>query len=189
MRALAGGLLPHWVIGDMDSLSSEERAELESHGCRFYIHPRDKDETDLELALTYAVEQGVKEILILGALGGRLDHGLANVLLLALPALKGLRVRIVDGDQQALLLRSGEALTLSGKPGDIVSLLPLGGEVRGVSTIGLAWRLAGGRLRFGFSRGVSNEMTATEACIQIEDGFLLVIHGPGGNGAGRDVDG
>ena len=188
MHALAGGLLPHWVVGDMDSLDSQERAQLEAHGCRFHVHPRAKDETDLELALTYAAEQGAKEILILGALGGRLDHTLANVLLLALPALDGLRVRIVEGDQQALLLRGGEAVTLSGRPGDLVSLLPLGGEVKGVSTMGLAWRLEDARLQFGLSRGVSNEMTATEARSQVENGFLLVIHGTGGDWTGRDVD-
>lgn len=175
-QALAHGLVPHWVVGDMDSLSGEERVALEAHGCRFLIHPRAKDETDLELALTCAVEQDASEIIILGALGGRLDHMLANVLLLTLPSLEGLRVRIVDGEEEALLVRGGEAITLSGAPGDLVSLLPLGGEARGVSTSGLVWGLEGARLQFGSTRGVSNEMTVPEARVQVEKGFLLVIH-------------
>jgi len=181
-QALARGLIPHWVIGDMDSLPGGDRVRLAAHGCRFVEHPRAKDETDLELALTYAAERGAHEIIILGALGGRLDHTLSNVLLLALPALARTTVRIVDGDQEALLVRTGQAATIAGKPGDLVSLLPLGGDVRGVTTAGLAWALQGDTLRFGFSRGVSNEMTAAAARIEIEAGYLLVVHGPAPEG-------
>jgi thiamine pyrophosphokinase len=177
-QAAALGLLPDLIVGDMDSLPEEEQAALASRGCRFVVHPRAKDETDLELALGYAVEQGSREIVILGALGGRLDHTLANVLLLALPGLAGIQVRIVDGEQEALLVRSGEVVALQGRPGDLVSLLPLGGDVRGVTTSGLAWALLDEALRFGRSRGVSNEMTADAAQIEVKDGTLLVVHGP-----------
>ncbi len=177
-QALAWGLEPDLVIGDMDSLADEDRATLAGRGCRFLEHPRAKDETDLELALTYAVGEGAREIVVLGALGGRLDHTLANVLLLTLPPLQGVSVRIADGDREALLVRSGGAVRLRGNPGDLVSLLPLGGDARGVTTRGLAWALRGEPLRFGFSRGVSNEMMAHEASVEVEDGFLLVVHGP-----------
>jgi thiamine pyrophosphokinase len=177
-RALAWGLVPNLTVGDMDSLSSEDRAMLAARGCQFVVHPRAKDETDLELALTYAVSHGAREIVILGALGGRLDHTLANLLLLALPALEGVSVRIVDGDQRAQLVRSGEAANLEGTPGDLVSLLPLGGEVHGVTTTGLAWALQGDTLRFGFTRGVSNKMTAPTAQIRVQSGYLLVVQCP-----------
>jgi thiamine pyrophosphokinase len=177
-RALAWGMTPHVVIGDMDSLPEEDRAVLEDRGSKFVEHPRAKDETDLELALAYAVEHGAREIVIFGALGGRLDHTLANILLLALPALQGVRARVVDGDQEALLLRSGGVAVLQGRPGDLVSLLPLAGDAGGVTTRGLAWALEGETLRLGFSRGVSNEMTGDEARIALQDGLLLVVHGP-----------
>jgi thiamine pyrophosphokinase len=177
-QALDWGLEPHIVIGDMDSLPEPERADLKARGCRFVVHPRAKDETDLELALGYAAGQGAQDIVILGALGGRLDHTLANVLLLALPALTGLPVRIAAGEQEALLVQSGESLTLEGNAGDLVSLLPLGGDARGVTTGGLAWALRDDTLRFGSSRGVSNEMTAATARIEVEEGYLLVIHAP-----------
>ena len=176
--ALEQGLVPHLVIGDMDSLRESEQSVLASRGCRFITHPREKDESELELALTYAVEQGAEEILILGALGGRLDHTLANILLLSLPVLKGIVARIVDGDEEAVLVRGGESVTMAGRPGDLVSLLPLGGEVLGVSTTGLAWALAGDTLRFGHTRGVSNEMIASAAQISVGQGHLLVIHSP-----------
>ena len=175
-QALAWGLVPHLVIGDMDSLPSGAQVKLVARGCRFVEHPRAKDETDLELALGYAAQQGAEEIVILGALGGRLDHTLANVLLLTLPHLVGVSVRIADGPEEALVVRSGETAVLRGSPGDLVSLLPLGGDVHGVATHGLAWALEGDTLRFGFSRGVSNEMTAHEARIGVEAGLLLVVH-------------
>ena len=177
-RALSWGLRPDLVIGDMDSLPEAARAVLVSEGCRFIEHPRAKDETDLELALVHAVREGAKEITVLGALGGRLDHSLANVLLLTLPSLAGASVRIAEGEQQALLARGGEVVDLEGARGDLVSLVPLGGDVRGVTTRGLAWSLEEDTLRFGSSRGVSNEMTANKAGIQVGEGLLLIVHGP-----------
>jgi thiamine pyrophosphokinase len=177
-RALAWGLIPDLVIGDMDSLPDEARAVLVAEGCRFVQHPRAKDETDLELALVHAVQEGAREIVVLGALGGRLDHALANILLLTLPSLAGVPVRIAEGDQHALLARGGEAVELEGAPGDLVSLVPLGGDARGVTTRGLAWMLTGDTLHFGSSRGVSNEMTSDKAGIEVGDGLLLVVHGP-----------
>jgi thiamine pyrophosphokinase len=175
-QALARGLVPDIVVGDMDSLTAAARADLEARGSRFLVHPRAKDETDLELALTCAVAEGAEQIAILGALGGRLDHTLANLLLLALPQLAACSVRIFDGPEEALLLRGGGRACLHGRPGDLVSLLPLGGDARGVSTAGLAWPLDGESLRFGFSRGVSNEMLAAEAIVALEEGCLLVVH-------------
>jgi thiamine pyrophosphokinase len=181
-RALDWGLTPQVVIGDMDSLPGALRDDLEARGSAFIEHPRAKDETDLELALTYAVQQGAEEIVVLGALGGRLDHTLANLLLLALPSLEGTMVRIVDGAGEVLLVGSRKVLTLRGSPGDLVSLLPIGGDAFGVTTTGLAWALQNDRLRFGFSRGVSNEMTAREARVEVEQGLLLVVHGPAPEG-------
>jgi thiamine pyrophosphokinase len=181
-RALDWGLVPQVVIGDMDSLPAALRGELEARGSAFIEHPRAKDETDLELALNYAVQQGAEEILVLGALGGRLDHTLANLLLLALPSLEGVLVRVVNGAGEVLLVGSKRRITLQGSPGDLVSLLPIGGDACGVTTTGLAWALQSDRLRFGFSRGVSNEMTAREARVEVEQGLLLVVHGPAPEG-------
>lgn len=177
-QAMAWGLTPDLVIGDMDSLAGPVRDALSRQGCQFIEHLRAKDETDLELALNHAAEQGAQEIVVLGALGGRLDHLMANVLLLALPQLEGLSVRIADGDEEALLVRGGEFVNIEGQTGDLVSLLPLGGDAQGVTTSGLAWPLAGDTLRFGLSRGVSNEMTGPVARVELQEGFLLVVHRP-----------
>ena len=96
--ALAAGVTPTHVIGDLDSLSPEQRAQLETAGTIIHAHPPAKDETDLELALLWAAAQpDVTEIVVLGALGGRPDQELANLLLLALPQLAGRDVIVADG--------------------------------------------------------------------------------------------
>jgi thiamine pyrophosphokinase len=176
-QVLAWGQIPDLTIGDMDSLCDEDRAVLQREGCRFVVHPRAKDQTDLELALTCAVEEGAQEIVILGAFGGRLDHTLANILLLALPELRHVPVWLVGDREVIVLAQSGQSVTVEGQPGDVVSLLPLAGDTSGVTTMGLAWKLEGDRLRFGLTRGVSNELTAPVAVIEVEEGLLLVVHG------------
>ncbi len=173
-HALALGLCPDVVIGDLDSLDPEQRVQLHASGTRFIVHPADKDETDLELALLHAAAQGATSIVVLGVLGGRLDQTLANVLLLTLPVLVGRDTRLVDGAQTAFVIR--DEAVISGKPGDIVSLIPLGGDARGVTTTDLAYPLNDSTLPFGPALGVSNKMTAERARVQVRDGLLLCVH-------------
>ncbi|MBN1956251.1 MAG: thiamine diphosphokinase [Anaerolineae bacterium] len=177
-HALAAGLAPHVVIGDLDSLEPARRAELQAMQVAVVSHPAAKDETDLELALLYAARQGVKEILVLAALGGRLDHMVANLSLLAHPALSGVVVRIVDGRQLAFLVR--DRCCISGQRGDTVSLLPWGGDALGVSTQGLRWPLDREPLFFGLARGVSNVLVEEEAWVQVQEGMLLCVVTHGG---------
>ena len=168
------GFTPHVVVGDMDSLDHEQSEHLRQMGCRFLTYPARKDETDAELALLYAVEQGADEVIILGALGGRIDHTLANVLLLALPELRGVRVSLVDGQQEVTLIR-GEG-TIRGQVGDTVSLLPIAGDAGGITTRGLEYALHDGTLVFGRTRGVSNVLTAPTAHISVRRGALWCVH-------------
>jgi thiamine pyrophosphokinase len=172
------GLRPDLVIGDGDSLGPDALAELADSGIELRLHPRDKDESDTELALRAAVERGAQRIVVLGALGGvRFDHGLANVLLLALPELAGRAVVLVDRRTTVRLLAgAGAALELHGTAGDLVSLLPLSEQVTGVRTVGLRFALRGEPLAQGPGRGLSNELTGTHARIEIDGGRLAVIH-------------
>ncbi|HIE37724.1 MAG TPA: thiamine diphosphokinase [Anaerolineales bacterium] len=172
-HARALGVTPYVVIGDLDSLEPDLRAELAEAGAQFLTRSPAKDETDLELALLYAVRQGAEEVLILGALGGRIDQTVANLLLLAHPALAGVRVRVIEGAQTAFLIRD-EAL-IEGRPGDTVSLIPLGGDARGVTAEGLRWPLREGTLRFGPARGVSNILLGRQARVHVREGMLLCV--------------
>jgi thiamine pyrophosphokinase len=173
-HALALDLVPHVVIGDLDSMDPDDQVQLRAAGTHFLIHPVAKDGTDLELALIYAVEQDADPILVVGALGGRLDQLLSNLLLLTMPILEGRDVRLIHGLQTAFVVR--DRAVLRGKPGDTVSLIPLGGAARGVTTRGLAYPLTEGSLPFGLSLGVSNEMTGTLAEVSVRDGVLFCVH-------------
>ncbi|HEU5316490.1 MAG TPA: thiamine diphosphokinase [Chloroflexota bacterium] len=185
--ALRWGRAPDVVVGDLDSLDARARRALERAGCAFEVHPRDKDETDAELALLAAVRRGATSIAVAGALGGeRLDHALANVLLLGLPALRGVPVALVDPRHEVRLLRGPESIALRGARGDYVSLLPLGGAARGITTAGLRYRLEHGTLAAGPARGVSNELVRRRATVTVGRGALLVVlhrRGSGGEAA------
>ena len=176
-NALALGVRPHVVIGDADSVAPQLRLELEETGTRFIVYPTRKDETDAEIALSYCIDQGADSILFLGALGGRLDHALANLLLLGSSELGSIPIRILDGDVAIELCRKRS--DIEGSLGDIVTLLPWGGDVTGVVTEGLEYPLRDEALRFGLARGVSNVMTGTAASVSVNSGLLLVYHQSG----------
>jgi thiamine pyrophosphokinase len=173
--ALAAGIVPALILGDMDSLSSTGRSRLEAAGVESIVHPVDKVKTDLELALDRALMFQPSRITIAGGLGGeRLDHTLGNVLLLALPALQDIDTRLVDASGEVFLVWN--ARDLYGTPGDYVSLLPLTLTVEGIVTTGLRFPLAGESLSRGSTRGVSNELLDMSARITIGSGCLLVRH-------------
>ena len=168
------GLQPHLVIGDLDSISAGEVLELEREQVRIQRYPVDKDETDLELALLAVVKEGYWSILVVAALGGRLDQTLGNLCLLTLPELSDCSIRMEDGVEEAFIIRTQE--TVLGQPGDTVSLLPLAGNVTGVVTRGLRYPLHGETLLFDRTRGISNLMLENQAVIQVASGILLAIH-------------
>jgi thiamine pyrophosphokinase len=175
-HALSLGFTPHVVVGDMDSLDEGARNELARRGCCFVLYPAEKGETDLELALLLAADEGATEIVVLGALGGRLDQLLANVLLLALPELSDVSVKLVDDGQQAFVVRGGAQVTVEGWVGDTLSLIPLAGDAQGVYTQGLKWSLSGDTLFTGPTRGVSNVIASLPVHIRLAEGLLLVVH-------------
>ena len=172
--ALALGFTPEVVVGDLDSLDGTMQAQLKAMGCRLVIYPAAKDWTDLELALKLAVQEGAAEIVILGALGGRLDQGLANILLLLLPELRHVSTRIVDERQELFVVR--DQAEIVGQPGDVVSLIPLGGDAEGVVTEGLLYPLRDEPLLSGPARGVSNTLTESVARVTLGSGTLLIVH-------------
>ena len=174
--ALQHGLYPQRVIGDFDSLNDAELQALERRGAQLERHPAHKDETDLELALLYAAStEPAGEIVILGALGGRLDQTIANVMLLAMPVLRDFRVMIAAGDEQSFLIRPGAPFELRGRAGDIASLIPFGGDAHGIVTAGLEYPLRDESLFIGPARGVSNVMLGERATVTLRQGLLLCV--------------
>jgi thiamine pyrophosphokinase len=170
------------VVGDFDSVHPATLDAARAAGSRVDRHPADKDATDLELALRAAQRHGADRVTIVGAGGGRLDHFLANVLLLAHPDWAGFALQAYVGDAHVQVVR--RAVELRGAVGSLVTLLPVGGAARGVRTAGLRWPLADEDLRLGSTRGASNEMTSTVATVTVRDGVLLAVQPhaiPGGS--------
>jgi thiamine pyrophosphokinase len=170
------GRRPQLLIGDLDSVDPALVERLARDGTRVERHPVDKEASDTELAVEAAFAAGATEVTLLGATGGeRLDHEIANLLLLADRALAGRALSAVRGGARVSALHGGERRELAGRPGDLVTLLPVGGDAAGVTTDGLKWPLSDATLTMGRSRGLSNEVVSAPASVQLEKGVLLVI--------------
>lgn len=183
--AALGVRLDRWV-GDGDSVDAAELGRLAAAGVVLERADTDKDESDTELALIAAIRAGADAVTIVGALGGvRVDHALANIGLLRHPDLGGRPAWLYDELASRLSLISAPdeeggpvARDLAGRPGDLVSLLPVGAAAEGVRTDGLRFALRGEDLAGGRTRGLSNVRTAPLARITVESGRLLVIETP-----------
>jgi thiamine pyrophosphokinase len=172
-HALALGLSIDLAVGDFDSVTAAGLAAVEAAGARVERHPPEKDATDLELALDAAAALDPRRLLVVGVAGGRLDHLLAGLLLLGAERYAHLELDAVAGDALVNVIRG--ARELEGEPGELVSLLPLGGDAEGVTTEGLRYPLAGETLAAGSSRGVSNEFAAARARVRVACGVVLAV--------------
>ena len=168
-------VLPHVLIGDLDSISPALLAPYEAEQVNIIRHPSRKDETDLELALRHAHQNGVDQIDILGALGRRWDMTLSNIMLLTAPFLRDIRIRIIGDREILFLLHEKATATLRGQVGDGLSLIPLS-HVKGVTLTGSAYLLDNDTILAGSTWGLSNLFSSDVVNIKIISGLLLVIH-------------
>ena len=163
------------VVGDMDSLSDLEQQGIKAE---FVSYPAEKDETDLELALLHAKKRGIDRIVMVGAMGGRMETTIANIMLMANASLSSCRIEVWHGEQTGWAVKPpGE--DIAGHPGDTLSLIPLGGYASGITTEGLKYPLKDEGLPLGSSRGMSNLMDGQLARVRLAQGLLLAVHTPG----------
>lgn len=177
-HARALGLAPTLLVGDMDSIDDESRRRLGNVPALTY--PTAKDQTDSQIAVEWALEQGARRIVLAGGLGSRFDHSLANAQLLARIAREGGVGIVTDGRQAVYLLRGNlpaETLQLWAPPGFLLSVLPLG-DCRGLTLRGLRWELDGFDLLVGDTRTLSNEFTGETATLYLKEGMALVVTAP-----------
>ena len=167
--ALRCGVRPHLLISDFDSYAGPVAPDVPVER-----HRAEKDDTDTMLAVRYALEQGFEEVELLCALGGRLDHALANIQSAVFAAVRGVQAVIKD-DKTELRVMTGGRLLLPRREGWALSLFSLGDECRGLSIRGVKYPLDNTRLTNAFPLGVSNEWTEDEAEIRLESGVLLVV--------------
>ena len=169
------GVAVDLVVGDLDSADPASVAASVADGASLERHPVAKDATDLELALETALRIGRSPVLVLGGAGwDRLDHLLANMLLVSSPRYAPVRLRWwVKGMEVAPV---HDRLEIEGLPGDLVTLLAVGGPAQGVTTSGLRWPLRAETLTPGSTRGVSNELEAARATVSVAQGVVLALH-------------
>lgn len=170
------GIIPDILIGDMDSVQPELINELRSEGTQLIVYPREKDQIDLELALSYALAQEAHEVILFGLLGGRLDLSLANLMLLVKDDWDSMSLVVSDGPDTAYVMHGDDNIVLRGNPGDIVSLVPLTHTVTDVSSQGLRWPLQKTTLEIGSTLSISNEFLEHSVEIKIGQGKLLLVH-------------
>jgi thiamine pyrophosphokinase len=172
-HALAHGFFVETAVGDFDSISPAAFAELERARVRIERHPPEKDATDLELALATAVVREPRRVLVVGGAGGRLDHLLGELTLLGADAYAGVELDAVFDRATVHVVRRERCL--AGRPGELISLLPLQGPAMGIETEGLRYELYGEMLPVGSSRGISNAFAVERVRIALTSGVLLAV--------------
>jgi thiamine pyrophosphokinase len=185
-RILESGYIPHLLIGDLDSIQPENLVKCRNNETYIVKFPCEKDETDLELALDYAVarlgeesldlvknnKESLNEIWLLGATGGRMDHFLGNLGLMIGLFKKGYRIRLKDPYHELWLVKGKDYIR--GEKGQELSLMPVTESVV-VSTEGLKYPLNNDILRQEATRGISNVFLGEDAEIDVSEGIVLVV--------------
>lgn len=161
------------VVGDMDSVDPDELARASRAGTEVIVHPRDKDQTDFELALAEVSGRGCDSAVVLGSPGGRLDHLIAATATLCSTRFADLALEAWWGDTHVVAVH--RCAQLRGTPGQTVSLIATNGDALGVTTTGLQWPLNDETLHAGSSRGVSNTFVGDKASVRVDAGTLAAI--------------
>ena len=183
LHALAAGITPDLVVGDMDSLGDKGTRKAESRGALLERHPVRKDKMDGHLAVTAAGERGATDLDLVCAIGGRIDALFALPHLLLAAEREGMRATTVSEWGEIFVVENASR-TVVGELGESVSVFPVSGTARGVALEGFEYPLQNATLEPGDTLGFHNELAGGEARVSVEDGALLVIHEvePGGGG-------
>ena len=167
------GIVPRIIIGDLDSIPEHILSFFKEKQVKILKHPVRKDQTDLELCIEYAIDHGCTDLLIMGATSTRLDHTLANIFLLRRLAEQGIPTTILDAYNDIHIVVS--RLTLTGRAGDLMSVIPVSDRVKGLTLKGLEYPLTDKSLCMGSTMGISNVFTQDKAEISLNSGAVLVI--------------
>ncbi len=173
-RARELGIIPDWVVGDMDSIGEGDRLFMKKAGAAFEVHPPEKDFTDTQIALELAAREGAREITIWGGIGSRLDHNLSNILSATSLLARGINVLFESPSPVVYLVK--DRLVLPGRPGDTVSLIALGERASGVDLSGFKYPLNEATLESNWQWAISNVIKETNPVIRITSGVLAVFH-------------
>lgn len=166
-------IMPDYIIGDFDSADIELIDKYAGLGAMVLQFPKKKDLTDMEIALELAEEKGIRELFIFGAMGGRSDHAIANIMNLYQALEKGMNAAIIDENEEIYITK--DTIVLERPKGTLISLVPIGEAAFKVKTEGLSYPLNYEDLYLGHSRGVSNIFEEEKAKVSLEKGVLLIF--------------
>lgn len=171
-HAVTLGLVPHSLVGDLDSISEAHLSQARASGARVVEYPVDKDQTDTELAVEHAIELGSDHITVVSGGGNRFDHLLAMI-----HSLAGVDIPLAAfvGTARIEFARPGRGVDIALRPGSTVSLIPIGADAHDVVTRGLKWNLDHDVLTSLSSRGVSNEATGHAMSVSVGSGTIAVV--------------
>lgn len=168
------GLTPGYIIGDLDSVDPQIVEYYKEKGVEFKKFPEKKDETDSELCIILAEMLGSKEVDLYAALGGRIDHTLANVKLLDYMRRKGITPRIITEDEILYLVHNG-SLNVKGNKGDTLSVIPIRGDAAGITLYNLEYPLNNFTMDYAQPIGISNVMLGDECTVEVKNGSAIVV--------------
>lgn len=166
-------IVPDMIVGDLDSLDYDTLMYFRELEVLFYKFPSEKDKTDTELATEFAIKKGVKEIILLGVTGTRLDHTLANILLLYKLLQENIKAKIIDGSNEIFIV--DKVITIEKEENTFVSFIPLFEKVKGVTMSGFKYLTQNIDFDRGSTMGISNQVKDKAGHIDIKDGIALVI--------------
>ena len=167
--ASASGIVPDMLIGDLDSITLPN-----DPGIKTLIFPSEKDDTDTGICLQTALDQGYRDILIIGGLGGRLDHTMSNIQLITGKCHLADRITIRDRSNSCTVINNG-SVTLPHVENQYVSIFSMSEKAAGVTTSGLKYPLDDATMVYGSTLGTSNEIIDAQATISVKEGRLLII--------------
>ncbi|MFJ8529731.1 thiamine diphosphokinase [Bacillus sp. NPDC094106] len=174
-RLLQRGIVPTIAFGDYDSVTEEELAWMQKQTDELHIVPREKDQTDLEIAISWALEQKPKLIRIFGATGGRLDHGLANIQMLLKGLEESTEMCIVDNKNEIFVRDVGTYIIEENKQFPYVSFVPVTECVNGITLRSFKYPLTDKTIKWGSTLCISNELLAEKGTFSFTSGILMVI--------------
>lgn len=172
---LKNGITPEQGFGDFDSVTSSEREWMESHNLSFNVYPSEKDHTDLELALDWAIDQQPREIILFGVTGGRLDHSWMNVQMLIKGLKTGVSVKLEDRQNRLQLKSPGHYSIKKEARYPYASFLSFTPEVKGLTLEGFKFPLTDKVLEWGSSLCISNELVEENGSYSFTEGILMVV--------------
>ncbi len=167
-------IVPDYILGDLDSANKNIIGYYKSKNVKFEKFPTKKDETDTELCIELSDKLKAKEIHLIGALGGRIDHTIANVNLLYYIRKRGITPKIIS-EKEEVYIAIDEEITIYGEIGDTISILPIKNDAKGVTLNNLEYPLENYNMEFSRPLGISNVMTDINCNIKVQEGSIIII--------------